>query len=420
MQIRDRHHHQQTRARQDARLALISAAAALLLATNSAAAEGLEQLRMAISAGKPSLDARLRWEQVDQANSLRRADALTVRGRLGYSSGQWNELDAQLEYEGTAVIGGQEFNSSRNGRTAYSVIADPGGNELNQAWLRYAGLPLKTTAKYGRQRLIFDNARYLGNVGWRQNEQTFDGALVSNSFLPKTTVDLAHISNVNSFTGTDISMRGEIIRIGNTALPYLNLVAYGYLFDYRLNNANRQDTQTLGLRTTGTETVRDFKLAYALEYARQRDYGQSSPLVNADYWLAELSASYKPIACLKAPALKLGFEVLGGDGRYGFQTPLASLHAFQGWADQFLNTPATGIRDFYAGSSATVEKIALQVLWHDYRSDSGSRHYGSEWNLHASRPLAEGLTVGIKYADYHAKDFSVNTRKAWAWLEYKF
>ena len=46
-----------------------------------------------------------------------------------------------------------------------------------------------------------------------------------------------------------------------------------------------------------------------------------------------------------APALgalefKLGYEELGSNaGLYGLQTPLATLHAFNGWADKFLVTP---------------------------------------------------------------------------------
>ena len=47
----------------------------------------------------------------------------------------------------------------------------------------------------------------------------------------------------------------------------------------------------------------------------------------------------------------VGWEVLGGDDstvlNEAFQTPLATLHAFQGWADVFLSTPAAGIDDKY-------------------------------------------------------------------------
>ena len=45
---------------------------------------------------------------------------------------------------------------------------------------------------------------------------------------------------------------------------------------------------------------------------------------DADYYLIEAGAAYKPIPVTG----KLGYEVLGGDGTWGFQTPLATLHSF--------------------------------------------------------------------------------------------
>lgn len=398
-----------------------SFAVAALLSACNAQAEGLDVLRYAISGGTPSLDARLRWEQVDQTNALRTADAFTVRGRLGYTTGKWNDFDAMVEYEGVSALLAQEYNSTRNGRTAYSTVADPSGEELNQAWIRYAGLPLKTTAKFGRQKLIFDNARFIGNVGWRVNEQTYDAALLSNAYLPKTAINVGHISNVNSFrTNVNMPLQGDVVHVTNTALPWANVSAYGYLLDFDVSTAAMQDTRTLGLRLSGTVPVQAFKLAYAVEYAKQSDYADAPALVDADYTLVEGQLTLPNIAMVKSPAIKLGYEVLGGDGAYGFQTPLATLHAFQGWADMFLNTPATGIQDSYVAASATIEKVSAQLVWHDYRADSGAAHYGSEWNAYFTRPLIENLVAGIKYADYNAKDFAVNTRKLWVSLDYKF
>ena len=50
-----------------------------------------------------------------------------------------------------------------------------------------------------------------------------------------------------------------------------------------------------------------------------------------------------------------------GDGRERWhrpdgqlQTPLATLHAFNGWADMFLTTPANGLQDLYFRASYTL------------------------------------------------------------------
>lgn len=391
-----------------------------LAATSASAVESLDTLRSAVSGGKPSLDARLRFENVDQANRLRTADAFTARARLGYTTGKWNGFDVMGEYESVTAFGGAEYNSTVNGRSRYSVIADPYGSELNQSWIRYTDLRFKTTAKYGRQKLIFDNARFLGNAGWRQNETTFDAASISTTWLPKTTLDYAFISNVNSFNSTNIPMWGNVVHLSSTPYSFANVTAYGYWFDYKTNTKARPDTRSLGLRATGTVPVQDIKLSYALEYAYQSQYGQAPTTIGSNYFLAEVASTFARIWTLKAPSVKLGYEVLGGNGQYGFQTPLATLFAFQGWADQFLTTPANGVADAYVQVGATLEKVQLQATWHDFRAVQLAAHYGSEWNLHISRPLVEGVTVGLRYADYDSKGFSSDTRKAWAWLEYKF
>ena len=59
--------------------------------------------------------------------------------------------------------------------------------------------------------------------------------------------------------------------------------------------------------------------------------------------LSRGSLSFGPLG------FKAGYEVLEGapTGGLAFVTPLATLHKFQGWADKFLATPASGIEDAY-------------------------------------------------------------------------
>lgn len=406
------------------------------------AADPLENLPYAVSGGTPNIDLRLRYENVDQelpATITEDANAFTIRSRVGYTTGKWNGIDGQLEFENVSAIGDEDFNSTGNtGKGAFPVVADPTGSELNQAWIRYAG-PAKTTLKYGRQRIIFDNARFVGNVGWRQREQTYDAFLLTNTFLPKTTFDYAYLSNVSSFrfwnspaapsVDTNRDIKGHLIHLNYAHSKALALSAYGYLLDFEPPLAPEAsataDTQSIGLRASGTVPVQDFSLSYALEYAQQSDYADSTSVVDADYELIELGGAYKKVN------LKLGYEVLGGDGTYAFQTPLATLHAFQGWADLFLVTPAHGIQEFYVTVGGTVEKVALMARWSDYSADEGSGDYGSELNLQATRPITDQLSFGLKYADYSGDDDAPasvaatspirgDVTKYWAWLEYKF
>jgi hypothetical protein len=120
--------------------------------------------------------------------------------------------------------------------------------------------------------------------------------------------------------------------------------------------------------------------------------------------------------------LKLGSERLGSGGGRAFQTPLATLHAFNGWADVFLVTPVDGLEDRYAGVQGSLpmggKAFAWQIVAHDYQSVRGN-DYGREWNASMAMPLQSGLSALVKYADYRSNGFMRDTRKVWIQLEWK-
>ena len=124
--------------------------------------------------------------------------------------------------------------------------------------------------------------------------------------------------------------------------------------------------------------------------------------------------------------MKGGLERLEGNGTVAVQTPLATLHAFNGWADKFLTTPANGLRDLYLDASYKVagkgalKGLLLRGAWHDYRSTRGDVAYGQEWNALASYPVDKTFTVSAKLARYEAKAFATDTTKAWFSVEAKF
>lgn len=397
----------------------------------------------ALLQGTPTLDLRLRYESVEQGNFAKDAYSTTLRGAAGYTTKPWQGFDARAELEGVVAANSDLFNSTGNGISNRPVVPDPETLAFNQAWLRYT-LPNKINLTVGRQRLSFDNARFIGTVAWRQDEQTYDGALLVAPLGKHFTAQFAHIGNVNSFRrfganlmapcavngpcAPDLSLSGQALNLAYSSSPKLKLVGYSYWLDFTANTAARRDTRTLGLRATGRWALAEGKDAlgvdYTLELAEQEQYAQAPTNVDASYRLAELGLSKGAFNG------RLGYEVLGSNGGvYGFQTPLASLHAFQGWADLFLATPATGIRDSYVQAGGSLEKIALFASYHQYRADSKSLDYGKEWNAQATRPVTQlfgkPLVLGLKAARYEAEGFPVaaskayDTTKLWAWVQYK-
>ncbi|MBZ0223898.1 MAG: alginate export family protein [Dokdonella sp.] len=366
----------------------------------------------------PTLDLRVRHEQVDDAAFARNAQADTVRLRLGYRWVFAPGWQAYVEGAHVQALFGAHYNSTANGKTWYPTIVDPQSSQLNQAFVAYAGDAFAATL--GRQRLLLDNQRFFGNSGWRQNEQTFDalsmrysagegGPVVRYVFLDR-------VQRINGHDNPDPLLRawnldGHLLNVSQT-MPLGALTGYGYWV--RNNDMPTLSTRTLGARWVATQPLAELKLGWTLEYAHQTDWRGNPQSLSADYLLIEPSLSWKAVT------FKAGWEVLGGNGRYGFGTPYATLHAFNGWADRFLTTPRNGLDDRYIGASGKLGKAAWVTTWHRYRADHGDQDYGRELDVSLAYPLRPKLGLLLKFADYRAKGFSNDARKLWASIEYAF
>lgn len=388
-----------------------SAALTSGLAFSGGAVAGVSE---ALTGGKVSIDVRYRYEWVDQAGIANEAKASTVRTRLGYVTGEYAGFRAFVEMENTSRVGGGDYTvpgASPHGPKAsgYPVVADPIFTELNQAWLEYATAQWSTRVRYGRQRVTLDNHRFIGNVGWRQNEQTYDAFTLGTSPAKGLRVFYGYFTNANTVVGTNRRMRSHIVNVAYAGLPFAKVTGYGYFLDFESGT----DTRTLGLRITGKRDLGGVAVLYTLEYARQRDYQDSSG-IDAKYHRIEVGAKVRGVV------VKVGQELLGGDGTYGFQTPLATLHAMNGWADKFLSTPANGLDDRYVLVGGSLAGSKLKAVYHDFSADTGGSDYGTELDLVATRRIGKRFTVGAKYASYEAEGYATDTDKLWLWGQMKF
>lgn len=360
-------------------------------------------------------EARLRSEHVSQDNALSDATALTLRSRLGYESDEYSGFRFLAEAENIfAAV--DRYNSTTNGRTDRSVVPDPEDTEVNRAYLSYSGFA-GTKLKLGRQRMIFDNSRFVGNVGWRQNEQTFDALTVESTIADSTTLKLGYIDQVNRIFGPDspngtTDMSSPVVNVRYTGFEGFTLTGYGYFLDF--DDAPGQSQRTLGLRVQGGRDLGDNRLKYLVEFAKQDDYADGSPLIDAHYVHTALTLETGGVA------FGLGYELLSGDGNSGFQTPLATAHAFNGWADLFLSTPADGLEDVYISAGGKVRGFKLKALYHWFSPDSGSGDYGRELNVIASRKLGQRFSALLKYADYEARGFGTDSTKVWLLGEFRY
>ncbi len=398
------------------RFLLFSVAA---LAAGAAHGEGLGTL---VGDGKAALELRYRYESVEQDGKPSTAGANTLRLRLNLATGVVNGFSAFTEFDHVQVIGDEHYDDTRNGLTNYPVVADPEGMDLNQAWLQYAA-PKGTLLRLGRQRINLDGERFIGGVGWRQNEQTYDAFRIETKAVPGAVLNYAYVDEVQRVFGPDsgtppASLEGEshLLNAKLTSLPVGAVTVYGYLLDF--DNATQLSSDTFGARYDGTHAVNDkLNFSWALEYARQEDAGDNAAEIDAHYSLVEFRLH------TSAAGVTAGREVLSGEeGTFtamtnpAFQTPLATLHKWQGWADKFLTTPSAGIEDLYIGFNLKFASWNGQAIWHDFSAEANGLDYGTEIDLSVSRKFANRYEVLMKYADYSADDLFTDTAKFWLQL----
>jgi len=388
--------------------------------TPSTASAGNGDFADAMMNGKPYVKIRYRFENVDQDGFAKDANASTIRTKLGYTTGKFHNLQASLELENSTDLGGDNYNDTLNGKNL-PVIADPDSTEVNHAYLDSTHIP-DTLIRVGRQPVNLDNQRFVGTVGWRQNDQTYDAAVAINSSIQDTTLIYGYVDNVNRIFSDDhpfgnLGTTTHLINASYSGLDFLKIVGYGYIWDLDDAAVSTLSAKTFGLRLTGDYKINDdVKALYTAEYARQSDTGDNPNSYDADYY------NLKAGIAAHGFTAELGYEVLGSDngGTVSFQTPLATGHAHNGWADKFLSTPATGLEDFsaslaykFSNSNEWVDGTQAKIVYHDFSADSGGGDYGNEWNASLSQTFKKHYSVSLKYADYEADNFATDTQKFW-------
>ena len=378
-----------------------------VFADSSTIASGITK---ALGDSKVNISLRARYEVVDQDDIDNNANALTLKSRLTLKTGAYSGLSLGLEVDDvTQII--DDYNSTGNGKTNYPVIADPAGTDVNQAYLQYKNGKLTATA--GRQRILHNNQRFVGGVGWRQNEQTYDGYRVEFKATNKFSVDYSYIHNVNRIFGPDgakADLSGDLHLI-NTAFKINKkhqLSGFAYLLDF--DTAAGASTNTYGVLYKGKFGTVNVNLSAA----SQSDAGDNPNDFTANYYNAEIGTKLGKVTLLG------GLEVLGSDdGNVAFGTPLATLHKFQGFADKFLGTPSNGVEDIYITAKTKVNGIKLAATFHDLSSDEGSIDYGTEIDLVAAYKV-NSYNFLVKFSSYNADELGTDTNKLWLQVATKF
>lgn len=391
-------------------LSLISAAILAAPTAFAGETEHGKSITEALSDSTVKVNLRARYEGVDQDGIDEKASALTLKSRITVNTGSYSNFSLGLEVDKVDALV-DDYNSKTNGNTEYPVVADPQGTDVNQAFIKYANSGF--SAIVGRQRVLHNNQRFVGGVGWRQNEQTYDGVRAQYA-AGAFSVDYSYIHNINTITAADVKGEFNLVNAKYKINKSHNLAGFAYLLDYEAVANYKNSSSTVGALYNG----KFGKFLVNASLASQSDNGDNPMSYSAMYINAEAGYNFGQVTVIG------GYELLGSDdGKVAFNTPLATKHKFNGWADKFLGTPKEGLEDVYLTAKGKVSGVKWAATYHDFSSDEGSIDFGNEIDLVATYQINKNYGVLVKAANYSEGDSGIaptDTNKLWVQMTAKF
>lgn len=381
----------------------------------------------ALVSGKVHFSNRARFEAAD-TTGRNSSVALTNRLRLGYETKPYAGFSGFVEMESVSTPAADNYfvPATGDGTADRTVIADPAGSEVNQAYARFTGPMLpgergQIDIRAGRQRIKLDDDRFIGNIGWRQFEQTFDAVSVRTDLgVDDLDVFYAYVWGVQRIFGPDGPNPDSQSHFVNTlyrVAPEFAVTAFAYLLDFEdddpLNSSNSFGVRLTGRLANDGPTSADYEVTYAF----QTDAGSNPISYNANFFAAQVRLSQADLGHLVT-----GYQLLGSDGgEFAFRFPLGTNHKFQGFADNFLVTPADGLHDAYVGVGGTLPfDIKGSVTYHEYWSESGGGDQGEELNAVANKSITPNWSVLLKAAFFDGDSGQPDTSRFWAQTTFRF
>ncbi len=371
----------------------------------------IDEFFKAIQGGKFSASVRVSYEYSDLKDPAGKSPAsgLNVRTRLNYKTGQFMGTSAFIQLQNLTNIE-EDFNDLKGGaQKNRDVIADPEGSRVHQAYLDFTFIP-KTHIKLGRQEIILDDHRLIGNIGWRQNAQSFDGVTITNKSIQDVILFAGYANRQNTILLTQNDLDGFwMFHATYTGIKGHKLSAFCYL----LNSENdTRDLATYGLRAVGKVMM----LRYAIDYAYQTDWQDNDIDVSAQMFNGYLGMDLNNMFAVGAGVSYIeGQDDSNSADDRPFDTLFSTAHKFNGWADVFLGTNGgklkNGLLDYYADLTIKYMGAKCKLVYHYFDSTDDDVNgfddaYGDEFDAVIVKKLYKNVKGLVKYAHYNEKNSS--------------
>jgi hypothetical protein len=370
---------------------------------------------------------RTRYAEVSDGNTDNdRGKDFSALFRINLKSRWTEQLNTTLEVDYVhSFWPGEHFNGVD--ASTKPIIADAPGGDLNQAFLAYDFSD--ALVKLGRQRLAFDNKRFIGGNELWQNEQTFDALHGVLKLQSNSAVSYSYVANVNRIFG-DQADRGNSIYdasynghnswdeippkiqrpdglLGdhehNTHLLHLEWNEWDYSqlvgYAYRLRNKNFTSDSSDTIGASYSFNFKDDLLKYRLqaEAATQK----RSEIIDAPrvpYYLLDAGAGFNTLE------LSGRYEVMGADKNIPFITPLGSLYDFMGWANKFGTTPETGVKDSSLRLLWRSSPFRVDIRYHIFHAYDGGTRLGDEADLDVMYKPNRKHALSLRFAYFEPEE----------------
>ena len=339
-------------------------------------------------------------------------ESASILVRLNHTSHWRDNISTFVEFDHVETYLEDQFSDGvrLNGQP---FIFDAEGSDLNQAFVDLNWE--KTQFRLGRQRLNFDDQRFIGSISIWQNEQTFDALHINQGFASASSFSYTYAGNVNRVFGVeadknispndalfqplngvrpesllgDHKLKSHFLRMQFNEWDYSRFVLFGYFDD-------NQDRPFVANRTVGGSYHIDYKVGDVRLRARVDGAIQQRPEVDdssrAPYALLELAARINSFEIMSRT------EMLGEDDNVAFVVPLSSLHEFNGWADKFLLTPEGGLIDKSLQVTWRNSPWRLSARYHVFNEYDGNSRYGDEIDFDLIYRLKDKHDLHLRYA----------------------
>ncbi len=400
-----------------------------MLCAFSINANAAETITDAFKNGKANIDMRYRYGFLKSDAATRKSYPSTLRTSLNFETDDYLGLSGRIKFVNVSVIGGERYNNSLNGQITRPLEPDPKDTVVEEVYAKLTTLPM-IDLYYGRKELKHGNERFVSNLNWYQNHQTFDGVFLE-SFMYDSEFQFVYSRNINTIY-TNKSTLGDrdgtfiLTFMRNKTNPYMNFDFYSYLMKFSNPSFNIYSNKTIGANLSGHKMFDSgVDINYHAEYAYQEDFKNNPTSYNESYYRAKIGFNYINLE------FAVDYEEFESDGVKAFQAPLGDGHSYNGWADVFLtNIPQTGgLKDLAFKFGYTIDhhelpdfinNTKLLVDRHSFKASKGSQAYGTEFDIAIVKPINDNMKFVTAYSQYEAKRFGSDQRKLWVLLTAKF